>query len=119
MGDGGSRQARQQEFTPTPPRDLFSADQHRYTDEVPVAQAAATQDPYLNGEDSQRRLTAMAEGDFRQQSGFPDREAPGGNAQAASWSEDAAASVAATIALQEQAQRRIDAGRHDTIGQAP
>jgi hypothetical protein len=61
----------------------------------------------------------VAEGDPIQQSAIPDREAPYGNAQAAAWSDDAAASVAAREALQAAAQDRINAGRHDTIGSAP
>jgi hypothetical protein len=61
----------------------------------------------------------MAEGDLRQQSAFPSREAPFGGAQAASVSDDAKASRAETVRLQGEAQARIDAGRHDTIGSAP
>ena len=61
----------------------------------------------------------MTEGSWKQQSDFPDREAPGGGAQAASVSDDNAASVAHMAALQGAAQRRIDGTRHDTVGVTP
>jgi hypothetical protein len=61
----------------------------------------------------------VAEGEFRQQTDFPDREAPDGGAQAASVSADNASSAAFTKAQQAAQQARIDAGRHDTIGAKP
>ena len=57
----------------------------------------------------------VAEGDLIQQSGFPSREAPAG----ASISADNAFNAAETHRLQQEAQARIEAGRHDTIGVAP
>jgi hypothetical protein len=57
----------------------------------------------------------MAEGQLRQQSDFPDREAPAG----ASISDDAKASVAETDRLQQAAQARINATQHPQIGATP
>jgi hypothetical protein len=50
-----------------------------------------------------------------QQSAIPSRQAAPG----ASISADNAASTAAAARLQSEAQQRIDAGRHDTIGARP
>lgn len=61
----------------------------------------------------------MAEGDFKQQTQFPTREAPFGGAQAAAVSDDNKASMAATEALRAAARQRIAETRHDTIGSAP
>ena len=41
---------------PEPARDLLSAEAHRYVDQVPVMQAQAARNPYLNGEDSRGRV---------------------------------------------------------------
>ena len=46
---------------PEPARDLLSAEAHRYVDQVPVMQAQAARNPYLNGEDSRGRVDPMAE----------------------------------------------------------
>ena len=57
VADGqGGRQARQQEFTPEPARDLLSAEQHQYTDPVPAMEAKYAADPVYNGSDALRRL---------------------------------------------------------------
>lgn len=66
------------------------------------------------------RRIPMAEGDLIQQSAIPRREAPGGSAQAAAWSDDAAASVRERERLQAAAQQKINAGRHpNEIGATP
>jgi hypothetical protein len=54
----GQRQARQQAYTPdeAPDRLKFSESQLEYIDQVTRLQAAATQDPTLNGKDAARRL---------------------------------------------------------------
>jgi hypothetical protein len=54
----------------------------------------------------------MAEGDFLQQSAFPDRSAVTTDIR----SDDSRFSVSETQRLQQAAQQRIDAGRHDHIG---
>jgi hypothetical protein len=47
---------RQQSFTPTPVRDVYSAEQHEYLDPVPVQQAKYAADPVYNGSDALKRL---------------------------------------------------------------
>jgi hypothetical protein len=59
------------------------------------------------------------EGSLIQQSQLPVRENPDAGVGPGVLSEDARFSVAETARLQGQAQRRIDAGRHDTIGETP
>jgi hypothetical protein len=53
---GGQRQIRQQEFTPDPPRDPLSRDQHEYVDGVPAMQQKYANNATYNGEDAMRRL---------------------------------------------------------------
>ena len=56
MAGTGSRMERQQAFTPEPPRDLLSTDEHGYTDTAPVLQQAAARNPVLNGQDAEAWL---------------------------------------------------------------
>jgi hypothetical protein len=56
VADSPSRQERQQTFTPTAPRDVFSREQHQYVDPVPGMQAKYAADPVYNGTDALRRL---------------------------------------------------------------
>jgi hypothetical protein len=54
----GQRQVRQQAYTPDerPDREKFSESQLEYIDAAARLQAAATQEPTLNGKDAARRL---------------------------------------------------------------
>jgi hypothetical protein len=52
----GQRQLRQQAFVPTTPHRLLSDEAMQYVDQVPRLQAQAAANPYLNGQDAERRL---------------------------------------------------------------
>ena len=50
-----SRQERQQAFTPSEPNRLLSDEAMQYVDSAAKLRQEAKQDPYLNGEDAERR----------------------------------------------------------------
>jgi hypothetical protein len=53
----GSRQARREAFQPNVgPPDILSKDAQQYVDSAAALRREATQDPYLNGEDSRGRV---------------------------------------------------------------
>lgn len=52
----GQRQLIAQATPPDPGRDLLSAEQHEYVDQLAERQAAAARDPLYNGADAGRRL---------------------------------------------------------------
>lgn len=57
MGDLGQRQVNNDTVGPTEPaREILSDDALKYVNALPEMQYEATQDPYLNGEDADRRL---------------------------------------------------------------
>jgi hypothetical protein len=56
VADTGSRMERQQAFTPTPVRGIYSAEQHEYLDPVPGMQAKYAADATYNGSDALKRL---------------------------------------------------------------
>jgi hypothetical protein len=57
MTSQGARQDRQAAFQPAVgPPDILSADAERYTEQVPVLQREAAQDPTYNGQDAAKRL---------------------------------------------------------------